>query len=386
MAHGESPGLVRELPTPAMTIDDAALQHNIDAFARWCEAHHVDHAPHGKTTMAPDIWHRQLAAGAWGITVSNFAQLDVALRARIDRIMIANQVVDESTAQLIASATGEVICWVDSVAGARRLDRALANTDARVAVLIEVGVPRGRCGVRDVEIAVEIAQYLTASDHLDLRGVAAFEGVIGGSRDSANLAAVDDLLSRVLEVHARCAPWYRPGGAIISLGGSTWFDAVVDRVGPLVQTQPDTRLILRSGGYVVHDHGYYRQYSPSSDGRGPALIPALRIWSRVLSMPEPGVAYLDAGKRDLPYDEGLPEVLAVWREGDPRSHEIRATLTRSFDQHSQLTGDVDDVEIGDVIELGISHPCTAFDKWRAIPLVAGGGRDARILGVVPTYF
>ena len=51
---------------PLVVLDAAALEHNLRTMAGWCTAHGVALAPHGKTTMAPQLFQRQLEHGAWG--------------------------------------------------------------------------------------------------------------------------------------------------------------------------------------------------------------------------------------------------------------------------------------------------------------------------------
>lgn len=377
------------LPTPVMTIDGEALERNIAAFAEWCRARGVWHAPHGKTTMAPDIWRIQLDEGAWGVTVSNHAQLSVAVQAGVPRVMVANEIVDEAGARLLARAARRedgVWCWVDSVEGVRLLDAALTRLESRpVRVLIEVGVPGGRCGVRSVTEALAVAAEVSSSHTLRLGGLAAFEGVLGGERSKQNRAEVETLMARLAETHLRCRSRYAPGTAILSAGGSSWFDVVYTELTRACAEDPAVRVLLRSGGYAVQDHGYYQANSPSAEGGGPDLRPALRLWARLVSTPEPGLAYLDAGKRDLPYDEGLPIALARWR-ADEASVALSGGVTRTYDQHALLEANTDLLRVGDLIELGISHPCTAFDKWRALPLIAGDGPGARVVDVYPTFF
>src|SRR3712207_5291039 len=67
-----------DLQTPLLTLDAGAIRDNADRLASWSKDHGVLLAPHGKTTMAPQLWAEQLNRGAWGITLANFAQLRVA--------------------------------------------------------------------------------------------------------------------------------------------------------------------------------------------------------------------------------------------------------------------------------------------------------------------
>jgi D-serine deaminase-like pyridoxal phosphate-dependent protein len=109
-------------------------------------------------------------------------------------------------------------------------------------------------------------------------------------------------------------------------------------------------------------------------------------------MPEPGIAYLDAGKRDLPFDEGLPELQLMRRTSQDgqtttqplTGHELFATN----DQHSHVRLPADSpLRVGDVVRLGLSHPCTAFDKWSLIPVLNDLSADSPVvIDLVRTYF
>lgn len=151
---------------------------------------------------------------------------------------------------------------------------------------------------------------------------------------------------------------------------------------------PGTRAVLHSGAYIVHDSGFYRGISPLDRDRGlpegEALLPAMRAYARVVSQPEPGLALLDAGKRDVPFDEGSPVPLAVTDSLGGAERPLSATVTALNDQHTFLRWEGESpVAIGDVVTLGLSHPCTAFDKWRLIPVADAEGK---VTEAVETFF
>jgi D-serine deaminase-like pyridoxal phosphate-dependent protein len=127
--------------------------------------------------------------------------------------------------------------------------------------------------------------------------------------------------------------------------------------------------VLRSGAYITHDNGTYERMTPFNriPGEG-TLDAALELWAQVLSTPEPGLAIVGMGKRDAPFDEGFPVPLSV-RRGDAVEPLAGAECTRLNDQHAYLTVAPGSVKPADLIRFGISHPCTAFDRWRVIPLV-----------------
>ena len=60
---------------PLLTLRESALANNLAAMAAYCAGAGVALAPHGKTAMSPELAARQLAHGAWGITVASIGQL-----------------------------------------------------------------------------------------------------------------------------------------------------------------------------------------------------------------------------------------------------------------------------------------------------------------------
>jgi D-serine deaminase-like pyridoxal phosphate-dependent protein len=155
---------------------------------------------------------------------------------------------------------------------------------------------------------------------------------------------------------------------------------VAAALGGLALSRP-TRVVLRSGCYLTHDHAHYAELSPLSD----RLRPALELWAEVISRPEDGLAILCFGKRDAPYDLELPIPLAVRRRarGLEPVERGRLTVRELDDQHAYVDVDGIALEVGDLVGLGISHPCTAFDKWRLLPLV---DEDYRVTGGIRTFF
>lgn len=386
-----------DLQTPLLSLDDAALRGNIAKLAGWCAAHGVRLAPHGKTTMAPALWAAQLAAGAWGITLANAAQLRIGRRFGVANLMLANALTDPSAIAWVAreaAAGARIVSWVDSVAGVERLQGVLERLDAGpLEVLVELGGHGGRTGARGVPDAVEVAGAVRAASRLRLGGVGGYEGALSHTWDEAGLAPIRSYLEDFRRLHETLAAddAYETGQVILTAGGSAYFDDVVEILGPLAG--PGVEVVLRSGAYVIHDDGFYRGISPFSrrdpDGED-AFVSAMRFWARVVSRTEPGLAILEGGKRDLSLDEGLPVPLGIARElGEPPRPLPDARITQVNDQHAFLTYPPElDVRPGDVVRLGLSHPCTALDKWTLMPVLDRSADPANptVVGTVRTFF
>ncbi|MEZ0446502.1 alanine racemase [Cellulomonas sp. ICMP 17802] len=364
------------LTWPALTLDADALAHNIAQLAAFTAEHGLAFAPHGKTTMSPELFAAQLDAGAWGITVATGNQLLAAHSFGVRRLLVANEVLDPTVLRWIAHTTdAEILFCVDSV---EAVDVAAAALDGgRVRVLLEVGHGAGRTGVRTGDQALAVAQRAAEAPGVELVGVSAYEG---GLPDVAAARTFLDQVRAVAEMLVGAG--LLRDHVVLSAGGSAYFDAVADVLGGSCVAGLPSTTILRSGSYVTHDHGTYVASTPYTRIVGD-LHAAIRVWAQVSSTPEDGLALVGAGKRDVPYDAGLPVPLRRHRAtGDPVDVE-GWTVTRTNDQHAYLEGAGTELRVGDLLELGISHPCTAFDKWRAIPVLDA---DHRVIDVVTTWF
>jgi D-serine deaminase-like pyridoxal phosphate-dependent protein len=385
--------------TPLLTLDARALTDNIHAMATWCRDRGLALAPHGKTTMAPALYLDQLRAGAWGITVANEPQLRVARAFGVRRIHLANSLLRPAGLRWIAGQQLQdnefrFSSWVDSVRAVEQMTAALP-VGSTVDVCVELGVLGGRTGARSIQAALEVADAVWRSPRLALVGVCGYEGAVAHGTDAEQLSAVDRYLDDLAGLHTAVWSMYdlsRAGAAMVTVGGSAYFDRVAARLGRLADPSgergPATEVVLRSGAYVAHDDGYYRSITPSNRTDGPALTSAMHGWARVVSHPEPRLALLDAGRRDLPFDQGMPEPQLRIRPDGSATRLAGARISKLNDQHAflELAGP-DDVQVGDVVRLGLSHPCTAFDKWMLIPtLEDAGSTDPRVVGLVRTFF
>ena len=378
------PALGGDFTMPLLVLKDSALRHNATAMADWCAASGVRLAPHGKTTMAPQLFARQVDAGAWAITAATIGQAQVFRSFGVSRILIANELTDQAgigwlAAELSADPDWDCFAYVDSVAGVRLLDDALAAAGASrpLRVLVELGFAGGRTGCRTVAGALAVAAVAEQASQLALAGAAGYEGGIGHDAEPGTLAAVAEYCGKLRDLGVALAGMISE--PVISAGGSAYFDVVARE---LAGSGP--ALVLRSGCYLTHDHGEYARIGPAERRGGPALIPAIELWAPVLSVPEPGLALACAGRRDVAFDQGLPVPLRIRRTDGTTEPGGGLTVTRLDDQHAYLAVPAEvTLTPGDLIGFGISHPCTTFDKWRVIPVV---DEEYRVIDAVRTFF
>lgn len=390
-----------EFWTPIVALDDELIENNLTVMAHWCTSRGLELMPHGKTTMAPGLWQRQLDAGSLGITLATMGQVRTARTFGLNSVMLANAVVDDRSLRYLAGELADpefrFVCWADSIATIDVMERVLrsVNVPRPVDVCIELGALGGRTGARTVAEAVEVAGRAAASDVVRLAGVAGYEGALAHDRTDASLTAVRAYLERQVELHHALSELYdRDGDIYVTAGGSAYLDVVADVYGDAITADSRTVWTLRSGAYITHDDGFYRRISPFDKGRdhgagAPApgrLRSAMRGIARVVSHPEPGLALLDGGKRDFPFDEGLPIPRQVAADlGSEWTPLADASILAMNDQHSYLGLTGQDVAFGSVVTLGLSHPCTTFDKWRLLPVVASQDDD-RVVDLVHTFF
>jgi D-serine deaminase-like pyridoxal phosphate-dependent protein len=374
---------------PVLVLREPAVAHNISAMAAYCAAAGVRLAPHGKTTMAPQLFARQLAAGAWAVTAATVGELQVYRAFGIPRVLLANELTDPAGAawlagELAADPGFDCYVYADSLAGVRLLDEVVqqASPARPLPVLVELGYPGGRTGCRDLAAAETVARAVAQAGSLRLAGAAGYEGLIGHDRNPRTIGKVAAYCRELRSLgELLAAAGLAPDELILSAGGSAFFDVVVRELVSGWAGQPAPVVVLRSGVYVAFDHGLYARMVP---GPPPVLQPALELWAHVLSRPEPGLALACAGRRDVAFDAGLPVPLRIrGRDGSLRSATgVRAV--RLDDQHCYLQlADGIELEPGETVGFGVSHPCTTFDKWRVIPVVDD---DYRVVDAIHTFF
>ncbi|MFF7890978.1 amino acid deaminase [Streptomyces sp. NPDC007907] len=377
--------------TPVLALSAERLEHNLKLMETYAARHGLAFAPHGKTSMAPQLFQRQIEYGAWGITLAVPHQVRVARAFGTRRVFLANELVDGAAlrwiaAELDADPDFALVCYVDSVRGVELMDAALRDAGATrpVDVVVELAAGEGaRTGVRTETECAAVADAVAGTWTLRLVGVAGYEGEV----PKADTERVTAWLRRLVALAADFDKAGRFAGLdeiVVSAGGSAWFDAVAEVFAGVPELSLPVLKLLRSGAYVSHDDGHYRKLTPFN--RVPeegALEPAFRLWTQVVSRPSAEQAFVNAGKRDAAYDLDLPFAQVIRRDGAERPA-TGVSVTALSDQHAWLTTTPEaDLEVGDWVGLGLSHPCTSFDKWQLIPVAEA---DGTVVDYVRTFF
>jgi len=390
--------LADDMPYPLAVIRRSALAHNIAWMQDFAQRKGVALAPHGKTTMSPELFRQQLDGGAWGLTFATIFQLAVGVEAGARRAIIANQVLgaaDLDGLMCLLEEHADLRVWflVDSLAQLRMIEQWAQRHPAapQLDVLVEIGVPGQRTGVRTLDEALVLARAIAKSPAARLGGIECYEGGVAKCDSEHDAREVSALVHRVTEAVRACDAenLFADDTILLTAGGSAVFDLVV----PLLRTQGLSRPVqgvLRSGCYVTHDHGNYKRFLQlveRREGLDESLRPALEVWSMVQSVPEPGLALLTCGRRDISYDIELPMPVKHSPRGSRELSDVPADwkISALNDQHAYLRFDPQGSvpKVGDRVVLGISHPCTTFDKWRWVALIED---DGAVSGAISTRF
>ncbi|WP_419685315.1 amino acid deaminase [Burkholderia theae] len=388
--------LAEDVSLPAAVLYEDRIEHNLNWMQAFVQQYGVKFAPHGKTTMAPQLFRRQLDAGAWGITLATAHQTQAAYHGGVRRVLLANQLVGRQNMTIIAGLLSdpdfEFFCLVDSAESVDQLGRFFGDLKKPLNVLLELGVPGGRAGVRDAAqreaVLAALARY---PDTLKLAGIELYEGVLKEEGEIRAFLQEAVALTRELTDAGRFART----PAILSGAGSAWYDVVAEEFAK-ASNAGFAEVVLRPGCYLTHDVGVYKKAqtdvfarNPIARTMGEGLLPALQLWAYVQSVPEADRAIVALGKRDAAFDAGLPEPARHFRPGrDSAPRDVAATegwaVTGMMDQHAYLQIPPGaDVKVGDMVAFDISHPCLTFDKWRQVLVL---DPQFRVTEVVETFF
>ncbi|EJL85206.1 putative amino acid aldolase or racemase [Herbaspirillum sp. CF444] len=390
--------LQEDLSLPTAVLYEERLSHNLDWMQRFVTEYGVKLAPHGKTTMAPKLFARQLATGAWGITLATAHQTNAAYHHGVRRVLMANQLVGKQNmaiiSRLLEDPSFEFFCLVDSADLVDQLGSFFSERRQTLNVLLELGPVGGRTGVRNNEQQdTVLAAVKRWQGSIALSGIEVYEGVLKEEADirlflQRAVQCAKDLAGQGYFSHRSAQ---KP--VVLTGAGSAWYDVVAEEFASADIGVP-LDVVLRPGCYLTHDVGVYRAAQEQIQTRNPVakkmrseLLPALQLWAYVQSIPESDKAIIALGKRDAAFDAGLPLPVKRFRPGldtMPVNSPLHWEVTGMMDQHAYLKINAgDDIKVGDMIAFDISHPCLTFDKWRHLPVLDG---QFNVIDIVQTFF
>lgn len=281
------------LPTPALVVDLPTLDKNVERMAAHCRRVGVQLRPHVKVHKSPDLARRQITAGATGVCVATVWEAAVMCEAGITGVLIANQVVGERKVQALAalSTRFEVDVAVDDARNVRALDDAVSAAGGRLGVLLELDVGMRRCGARSADEAARLAEAVSRSRSLVLRGLQAYEGhcMLEPDRRERVRAATEAM--ELAATVSRTVTDIAPAATTISGGGTGTYDI-----------SPSTGVLdeLQAGSYVFMD-AFHRGLVEGFDF-------SLSVASTVLSR-HARTTVLDAGRKSIGIDFVSPPLV-----------------------------------------------------------------------------
>jgi D-serine deaminase-like pyridoxal phosphate-dependent protein len=333
------PGIEKnQIDTPALLIDLDAMEFNIATMAGFFQKTQAKLRPHFKTHKTPILAHKQLEAGAIGITCAKVGEAEVLVNAGIRDILIANQVVGAVKIARLASLAQQarITVAVDNEENIREISAVAQIFGSLIHIVIEIDVGLGRCGVPPGEGAVVLAGFISEMPGLVFVGVLGYEGHAVFITDlKARQEAVDQAMSKLVST----ADLIRQAGfnvEIVSAGGTGTYD-ITGRYPGITEVE--------AGSYILLDTRYR--------GVGLPFRCALHLLATVISTPSRQRAIIDAGKKALTDEFGLPEIAVP----------AGARLKNLNEEHGILEVNPDQLElkVGDKVEIIPSHVCTTVN-------------------------
>ncbi|CAL8074528.1 unnamed protein product [Orchesella dallaii] len=381
--------LKENVSLPTASLSESILKHNQLWMQKFSEKFEFQLAPHGKTTMLPDIFKLQVSSGCWGITLATAHQVAVAFKSGVKRTILANQLVGNCNMDIISSILHadpdfEFICVVDSVRNVAQLGKFFSERNQKIKVLLEYGPVGGRTGIRNEAQETSVVKELQMwNDTISLVGIEFFEGILKEEKEIREF--IRWTLSRIESLVNLKA--FSSTNVIITGAGTSWFDVVAEEFQKFEQTFSAGTLqkILRSGCYLIYDIGLYEKVEKRvlemKLGRenqfsilNETLKPSLKIWAYVHSIPESDLAIIGMGRRDVATDSGYPVPYLHFRPGNSSDSICKVNdlwkIFHMMDQHAYMRiNKTDDIQVGDILSFDIYHPCTTMDKWKNVLLI-----------------
>ncbi len=348
---------LERVPTPALVVDVAALDRNLERMAKHAREAGIGLRPHSKTHKCPHLAHRQLSGGAVGICAAKVGEAEVMQAAGVGPLLVTSPVVTADKVERVvtlAERDPDFMIVVDSDLGATLLDRRARERGVTVGVLVDLDPGIRRTGVTPGAPAVDFYQRVLDLEGLRVRGLQAYAGHImhvegWKKRKESNIEA----LARCFETrHAIESAGHEI--EIFTGGGTGTFD-----IDPGLDEFTD----LQVGSYLFMDREYRDIGGPAGD-RLDHFEPSLFVLATAISQPDPGFITVDAGFKSMATDTVLPEVVGIdgiaYRWGG--------------DEHGILRLDAPSrpVELGDTLRLLVPHcdpTVNLFDVYH--PVVDG---------------
>ena len=375
---------------PILTMKESVFKKNIKSMNNFANYNGVSLAPHCKTSMCPQILKKLNDLNYWGFSAANNQQLSMLLEMGIKKIIIANLITNKSNIinlfKLIEKYgyAKKIYLCVDSTFGVNLLKELSIQYKFKhkLRILIETGFQNSRNGVRNLNsLNILTGKIIKLPSNFIFCGILFYEGAVSEKNYKKTINKVNKFISFSLKAFDYLLKnnFFSNEEIILSGGGSEYFDLIINSFQKYKNIK-NIRLIIRPGTFIAYGHGHYLKSIENIDKRGTLFInkknikatnlfnPSLELWGHIISMQDSNRAILNFGKRDVHYDRGYPIPLSIYRKGklfqkiNPKQNKYK--IYKMSDHHAFLyfTND-QDIRIGDLIKLGVTHPCVTIDKW-----------------------
>jgi D-serine deaminase-like pyridoxal phosphate-dependent protein len=338
-----------EIDTPALLVDLDALERNLARMADAVAKTKAKLRPHAKTHKSPIIAQMQIARGAVGVCCQKVSEAEAMVRGGVKSVLVSNEVTGGRKLDRLAALAREadVAVCTDNRANVVELAHAAERAGIRLAVLVEIDVGAGRCGVPAGSPAVELARAIAASEHLRFAGLQAYQGRAQHVRDYGERKAA---INRAIQLTADTVDALKSVGLSCEIVGGAGTGTFELEAASGVYNE------LQAGSYVFMDADYARN-RVRDGGAFQDFEHALFVYVTVMSTPAPERAVVDAGHKALSNDSGMPELVGF----------AGASYGRPSDEHGvlDLTRCNDRPLLGDKILLIPGHcdPTVNLHDW-----------------------
>lgn len=326
---------IDELETPVATVDLDILERNIERLQAYLSTHGIVNRPHIKTHKIPEIAHRQIRAGAAGITCQKLGEAEVMVQAGIRDVFIPYNILGARKLERLASLMkrAEISVTADSEVTVRGLPEAARLAGKPLRVLVEFDTGANRCGVQTPQEASDLARLINRQEGLVFGGLMTYptnEKTDPFVLEVRNLLSSDGLL--VERVSA--------GGTSCMWQAHEHPEVTEHRAGMYVYGD---RATVNSGAMSIDDCSY-------------------RVISTVVSRPTSDRGILDAGSKTLSSD-----LLGLDGHGLVLEYpEARIYALSEEHGHTDFSACPKKPEIGERVTIITNHCCVSSNLFNQI--------------------
>lgn len=323
---------VEQITTPALLVDLDAMESNLHRMAMFFADKPCKLRPHFKNHKSPLLAWKQMRSGAIGMTCATMREAEILVHHGIDSILIANEIADDTKAELLAdlSRHASVIVAVDNCKTIRDLATAQRNRKAQIEIVVDINIGLKRCGVPPGQAVLDLAR-LAVGEGLKFRGIMGYDGHLQAVPQSSNR---DELVRKGSKDLVDCAAFIESAGipvSIVSTGGtgthavSGCYPGITD---------------IQAGSYLLMDTMYLN--------RGASFLRSLTVLTTVISTRDSEHAVLDCGVKAISCERGIPTLKDV---PDAQVKELHAEHTLiEINPYSSLK-----FEVGQRLELWVYY-------------------------------